>query len=285
MVRMTRRSLMQGSLAALGGCAATSGPAAVRGTLKQSFVNWCFRKHWDGEAMCRVAKELGCRSVELIPPDDWPTLKKYGLTCAVARTHRFDRGLNNPKYQEEALSKIRTAIDLCADFGFPSVISFTGFRENLSEEAGIRNCVAGYKKIIGIAEKKRINVFLEILNSRVREPMKGHPGYQGDHTEACIDIIKKVGSPRMKLLFDIYHVQVMDGDVIARIREHKDTIGHYHTAGNPGRGELDGRQEINYRPIMEAIAATGFAGYIGHEFIPTRDPEEGLREAVALCDV
>lgn len=152
-------------------------------------------------------------------------------------------------------------------------------------DEGIENCVAGYKKIIGYAEKKKVNVCLEILNSRVDVEMVGVPDYQGDHTDYCMEIVKRVGSPRMKLLFDVFHVQIMDGDIIARIRQYKDYIGHYHTAGNPGRHELDDTQEINYRPVMDAIAGTGFSGYIGHEFMPTRDPLEGLAEAVALCDV
>ncbi|MGE3806337.1 MAG: TIM barrel protein, partial [Gemmataceae bacterium] len=126
---------------------------------------------------------------------------------------------------------------------------------------------------------------LEMLNSRVKEDMKGHPGYQGDHTDYCIDIIKKVGSPRLKLLFDIYHVQIMDGDIIARIKQYADYIGHVHTAGNPGRAELDDKQEINYPPIMKALVAVGYQGYVGQEFIPTRDATQGLTEAVKLCDV
>jgi hydroxypyruvate isomerase len=135
------------------------------------------------------------------------------------------------------------------------------------------------------AEKQKVNLCLEVLNSRVAVEMVGVPGYQGDHTDYCMKIVQQVGSPRMKLLFDIFHVQIMDGDLIARIRQYKDYIGHYHTAGNPGRHELDDHQEINYRPIMEEIARTGYGGYVGHEFIPTRDPLEGLQQAVALCNV
>ncbi|HXX94322.1 MAG TPA: TIM barrel protein, partial [Planctomycetota bacterium] len=198
--------------------------------------------------------------------------------------HGFEKGMNNPKYHEMCLAKLRKSIDACADFGFPNVITFTGFREDLSDSDGTKNCVEGYKKLVGYAEEKKVTLLLEILNSRVNITMKGHPGYQGDHVDYCIDIIKKVGSPRLKLLFDIYHVQIMDGDIIARIREHRDYIGHYHTAGNPGRCELDDKQEINYRPIMEEIARSGYSGFIGQEFIPTRDPLEGLREAVTVCD-
>ena len=150
----------------------------------------------------------------------------------------------------------------------------------------MKNCVEGYKRIVGHAEKKKVTLCLEMLNSRVSShPMKGHPGYQGDHTDYCVELINQVGSPRLKLLFDVYHVQIMDGDVIARIRQHKDVIGHVHTAGVPGRCELDDTQEINYRPIMKALADVGYKGYVGQEFIPTRDALEGLRQAVAVCTV
>ena len=193
--------------------------------------------------------------------------------------------MNNPQHHEMCVKKLRAQIDACADFGVRNVISFTGMREDISDEQGLKNCVAGYKKVIGYAEKKGVDICLEMLNSRVDKTMQGHPGYQGDHTDYCVEIIRKVGSERMKLLFDIYHVQIMDGDIIQRIRQYKDLIGHYHTAGNPGRKELDDSQEINYKAIMEEIVRTGYKGFVGQEFIPTRDPLQGLREAVRLCDV
>jgi hydroxypyruvate isomerase len=294
---ITRRSMMQmvGAGAAaltLGSCSSlnrTGGKAATKGRINQSIVHWCFAGHWDLEKMCQIANQLGCKSIELINPEHWPTLKKYNLTCAIANSGMpdppFVRGFNNPRYHDECIANLKKAIDACAEYNFPSVITFTGFREDIPDDVGAKNCVDGLKKVIGYAEQKKVNVCLEILNSRVDVEMKGHPGYQGDHTDYCIDIIKKVGSPRMKLLFDIYHVQIMDGDVISRIRQYKDYIGHYHTAGNPGRNELDDTQEINYPAIMKEIAKTGYKGYVGQEFIPTRDALQGLREAVALCDV
>ena len=263
--------------------------AVTKGRINQSIVHWCFAEYWDIEKACLIARRLGCKSIELINPEHWPMLKKYGLTCAIANSGMpdppFVKGFNNPKYHDECIANLKKAIDACADFNFPSVITFTGFREDIPDDVGANNCVNGLKKVIGYAEKKKVNVCLEILNSRVTVEMKGHPGYQGDHTDYCIEIIKKVGSPRMKLLFDIYHVQVMDGDIISRIRQYKDYIGHYHTAGNPGRCEIDDEQEINYRAIMKEIVRTGYKGYVGQEFIPTRDPLKGLREAVVLCDV
>ncbi len=272
---------------AFSSCATAGGKAkrATKGRIKQSIAHWCFQKYWDVEKTCQIAAQLGCKSIELVGPKDWPTLKKYGLVCGIYGSHWFDKGMNNPKYHDMCIGKMKASIDACSEFGFPNVITFTGSREDISDQDGIKNCVEGYKRVIGYAEKKNVNLCLEILNSRVSEEMKGHPPYQGDHTDYCMEIVMQVGSPRMKLLFDIYHVQIMDGDIIARIRQYKDYIGYYHVAGNPGRGELDDKQEINYRPIMEEIVKTGYTGYVGQEFIPTRDPLEGLTEAVVLCDV
>jgi hydroxypyruvate isomerase len=288
--RITRRRLLAGaaSLAAVGafeGGTRAGEPVIKNNRLKQSIVRWCFDEHWNIEQLCRQAKRLGCGSVEIVEPKDWPILKKHGLICAIAPSHGFDKGMNNPKYQDMCLDKMRAALDACAEAGYPNVITFTGFREDIADDAGLKNCVAGYKKIVGYAEKKKVTLCLEMLNSRVNEKMKGHPGYQGDHTDYCIDIIKQVGSPRLKLLFDIYHVQIMDGDVIRRIGEYADYIGHIHTAGNPGRAELDDKQEINYPPIMRKLVEVKYTGYVGQEFIPTRDPAKGLEEAVRLCDV
>jgi hydroxypyruvate isomerase len=265
--------------------------AVKNGRINQSIVYWCFEKYWDMDQACKVAKQLGCDSIELMSPKFFPTLQKHGIKCAIGTIDMtpdppFAKGFNNPKYRDRVLTATREAIDACADFGTKNVICFTGYREGIPDDVGADNCVEGYKQIVGHAEKKGVTLCLEMLNSRVSShPMKGHPGYQGDHTDYCIDIIKRVGSPNLKLLFDIYHVQIMDGDVISRIRQHKDYIGHVHTAGNPGRGELDDKQEINFKPIMEALLEIGYKGHVGQEFIPTRDPLEGLRQACALCDV
>jgi hydroxypyruvate isomerase len=283
-------------LAALSGSAggAEGGGSPKRitnGRLKQSIVYWCFEKYWSPEQIVKVAKQLGCGGIEIIEPKHFPLLKENGLECAMASIDMqpdppFVKGFNNPKYRKQVIKATRDAIDACAEHGFKNVISFTGYSEGIPSDVGADNCVEGYKEIVGYAEKKKVNLCLEMLNTRdTTHPMKGHPGYQGNHTEYCVDIIKRVGSPNLKLLFDIYHVQIMDGDVIRRIRQHKDVIGHIHTAGNPGRGELDGTQEIAYKPIMEALVEVGYQGYIGQEFIPTRDPLAGLEQAVTLCDV
>ena len=271
--------------------ARNSDSAVKNGRIKQSIVPWCFAKHWDIPGLIPVAKQLGCRSIELLEPKYFPLLKDNGLECAIgiidmAPEMPFVQGFNNPKYRAKVLKATRDAVDACAEYGYKNVITFTGMREGIPDDVGAANCVEGFKQALGHAEKKGVTLCLEMLNSRVSDhPMKGHPGYQGDHTDYCIDIIKRVGSPNLKLLFDIYHVQIMDGDIIRRIHQHKEYIGHIHTAGNPGRGELDDTQEIAYRPIMKALLDVGYEGFVGQEFIPTRDPLEGLRQAVSLCDV
>jgi hydroxypyruvate isomerase len=230
---------------------------------------------------------LGIKSVEILTPEFFPLVKKYDLVCACVSSHGFKIGFNDPADWPHCTEILENRINAAAEAGFPTVITFTGYRKpNIPDDVGAKNCVEGFKKVVGLAEKKKVTLVLEMLNSRVStHPMKGHPGYQGDHTDYCIDIIKRVGSERLKLLFDIYHVQIMDGDVISRIRQHKDYIGHVHTAGNPGRGELDETQEINYPPIMKALVEIGYKGYVGQEFIPTREPLAGLRQAVEVCDV
>ncbi|MDE0820245.1 MAG: TIM barrel protein [Opitutales bacterium] len=266
------------------------GRGVKKGRINQSVVSWCFADHWSTEKMCKVAFDLGCKSIELIAPDQFPILSKHGLTCAITPIDMggppFVQGWNNPKYHDKVGAATRKAIDAASKFGSPNVIAFNGYAEDVSPEDGITNCVKGLKAIAGHAEKKKVTLCLEMLNTRDdSDPNKGHPGYQGDHIDYCMEILKKVGSPNVKLLFDIYHVQIMDGDVIRRIGECGESIGHVHTAGNPGRGELDDTQEINYPPIMRALLDIGYKGFVGQEFIPTRDPLKGLTEAVELCDV
>ncbi len=214
-----------------------AGPVAAKGNIRQSLVYWCYKDHFESvEKMADAAKGLGCGSIELIDPKYWDTLKKFGLSCAIAGSHGFVQGMNNPKFQGKCQEILRQRIDDCAAAGVPNVITFTGMREDIPDDVGLANCVKGYKEIMAHAEEKKVTLCLEMLNSRVDKTMKGHPGYQGDHTDYCIELIKKVGSERLKLLFDIYHVQIMDGDIISRIRQHKEYIGHVHTAGNPGAG-------------------------------------------------
>ncbi|MDB5346561.1 MAG: hyi 1 [Schlesneria sp.] len=310
--KLSRRELLQATVAAGAAASLTTlgtdtmfaaeEKTIVNGRIKQSIVFWCFNvagEKWDMEKTCQVATSLGCKSIEICEPDTWATLKKHGLTCAIAPNGMpgapFVKGFNNPKYHDEVITRTSKMIEDCAVAGFPSVIGFTGFKwrnaedpksGEISLEEGADNCVAGLKKIAALAEKKGVTLCVEHLNTRDgSHPMKGHPGYQGDDIDYVANIVRRVGSPRIKVLFDIYHVQIMNGDVIRRLEQCKDVIGHIHTAGNPGRGELDDKQEINYPPIMRKLLELGYDGYVGQEFIPTRDPLAGLKQAVKLCDV
>ena len=276
--------------------------AKPKGNVKQSVAFWCFNargEKWGAEKVCEVSRELGCKSVELIGPEHWATLQKHGLVCAMAPNGMpgapFVRGFNNPKFHDEVIERTSKAIDQCADAKYPNVIAFVGYKwlnpddpksGAIATDDAFANCVAGLKKLATYAEKKSVTVCLEHLNTRDdSDPMKGHPGYQGDDLDFVASVLKKVGSPRVKLLFDIYHVQVMHGDLIRRIDQTKELIGHVHTAGAPGRGELDDTQEVNYPAVIKKLVAVGYTGYVGQEFIPTRDPLAGLTQAVAACDV
>ncbi len=307
---VNRRQLLQATLGAATlagvvsqrGYGAEKGRAVIKGRIKQSIVFWCFNtagEEWDIGKTCQVASELGCASVEVVEPAEWGTLKKHNLVCAIAPNGMpgapFMKGFNNPRYHGEVITRTKKSIDACAEAGYPSVIAFTGYKWRnaddpnsgaISLEEGADNCVAGLKKLAGYAEKKGITICLEHLNTRDdTHPMKGHPGYQGDDIDYVVSLLRRVGSPRVKLLFDIYHVQVMNGDIIRRIEQNKDIIGHVHTAGCPGRGELNDAQEIYYPPIMKKLLDIGYDGYVGQEFIPTGSPLAGLKEAVSLCDV
>lgn len=275
---------------------------AVNGGIRHSVCLWCFETSewaWDLDTTAGHAASLGLESVELLAPEQWPAVKEHGLTCAIASNGMpgppFMKGLNNPRYQAEVIEVTKNTMDACAEHGIESVIAFNGYKWNdaedpdsgeISREEGARNTVAGLKELAAYGEEKGVTVCLEMLNTRDgTHPMKGHPGYQGDDIDYCAEIIREVGSPRAKLLFDIYHVQIMNGDVIRRIEEMHDLIGHIHTAGNPGRNELHLRQEIHYPSVMQALVDVGYEGFVGHEFIPTRDPLDSLAQAVRLCDV
>jgi hydroxypyruvate isomerase len=207
----------------------------------------------------------------------------------------FAKGLNNPRYQEEVIARTKVSIDQASDFGIPNVIAFTGYKwldaddpqgEEISLANGAAHTVRGLRELAAYGASRGVTICLEQLNTRDdSDPMKGHPGYQGDDIDYCAEIVRQAASPSAKLLFDIYHVAVMNGDVIRRLRRYRDWIGHIHTAGVPGRGDLDHQQEINYPAVMRTLLEIGYQGYVGQEFIPTRDPAGSLHAAVNLCDV
>src|SRR6185369_14068302 len=295
--RLSRRTLMA-SVAAAGGTVALAHAAEpvdpnwkiAKGQINQSVVQWCF-KPMTTEELAKHAAALGLKSVELCPIADWPILKKYGLTCAIASSHGFVRGWNHRDNWDYCTDIITKGINASADFGCPTVITFSGMRGDLpagaeGDEIGKKTMIEGLQRVLPLAEQKKITLAIEMLNSRVDVEMKGHPGYQCDSIEWAVDVCNRVGSDRLKILFDIYHVQIMQGDVIVRLKKFKDYIAHYHTAGNPGRNEIDDTQEIHYPGIMKAILETGYKGFVGQEFIPTwKHPVASLRHGVKICDV
>lgn len=252
----------------------------LKGNIRHSVSRWCYGK-LSLDDLCKACVEIGIESVELLGPNEWPTVKKYGLTCAMCNgPDRIDYGFNRVEHHDDLVSKFEKAIPQVAEFGFPNIICFSGNRRGMSDEEGLENCVKGLKRLMPIAEKYKVNVVLELLNSKVN-----HKDYMADHTAWGVELCKRVGSERLKLLYDIYHMQIMEGDLIRTIRENYKYIGHYHTGGNPGRNEIDDSQEINYPAVMRAIVATGYKGFVGQEFIPKRDPIASLRQAIMICDV
>jgi hydroxypyruvate isomerase len=252
---------------------------ATKGRIKQSVCKWCYGKI-PMEKFAAEAAKLGLKSVELVDPRDWAVLKEHGLICAMSNSHSIGKGLNRKENHEECLAKIRKSIEETAEAGFPNVICFSGNRAGMDDDEGLKNCEVALKQIVGFAEEKKITLCMELLNSK-----RNHKDYMCDRTHWGAELVKRVGSPRFKLLYDIYHMQVQEGDVIATIRENIDFIGHFHTGGVPGRNEIDDSQELNYPTIMKAIAKTSYDAYVGQEFIPKGNPLQSLAEAVKICDV
>ena len=258
------------------------------GRIRQSIMGWCFNPMPTME-LAKHCKEIGLEAMEGIDAKHYPAVRELGLKISlVSGGHGFRNGPCDPKNTETVINGIKKGIDLAADIGTKSVITFTGMKyKGMDPEKAADLCVETWKKVIPHEEKKGINLVLEHLNSRDdSHPMKGHPGYFGDDVDFCASLVNRVGSKNFKLLFDVYHVQVMNGDVIRRIKQYKDIIGHYHTAGCPGRGEIDDTQEINYPPILKTILETGYKGYLAQEFIPTwENPVDSLRHAAEVCDI
>lgn len=255
--------------------------------IHQSLMGWCFNPMPTIE-LAQHAADLGFEAIEGIDSKFYPDVQKLGLKISLVSSHGFQQGPLDPANHDFCMEKLTAAIELAAKVGSQRVITFTGMRKDgISDAAAEVNCVKLWKELMPLAEKHRIFLCLEHLNTRDdSHPMKGHPGYFGDDVERCIRLIQKVDSPWMKLLFDIYHVQIMHGDIIRRIRKYHPWIGHYHTAGNPGRCEIDEKQEIQYPPILNAILETGYEGYVAQEFIPTwQDPIAALRHAAGVCDI
>jgi len=252
-----------------------------KGRLKQSVTRWTYQSIALAD-LCRASADIGLGAIDLLQEPDWTVVRQYGLVCSMgyAGGGSIPDGLNVKGNHNAIVTNFERLIPRAAAERVPNVITFFGNRRGMSDEEAIGNCVDGLNRVKGVAEDHGVTICVELLNSKVN-----HKDYQGDHTAFGAAVIKAVDSARVKLLFDIYHMQIMEGDVIGTIRANKDLIGHYHTGGVPGRHELDDTQEINWRAVCGAIADTGFSGYVAHEFQPTRDPLTSLREAVAICDV
>ena len=262
--------------------AENSGGGQLKGRVNHSVCQWCYSKI-PLEDLCKASKEMGIKSVELVGPKEWPILKKYDLTCAMANGAGFgiERGWNRPDLHDKLVESYESIIPQVADAGLTNLICFSGNRAGLDDEKGLENCAAGIKRVMKLAEDKKVTIVMELLNSKVN-----HKDYQCDHTAWGVELCKRVGSERFKLLYDIYHMQIMEGDVVATIKKSHPYIAHYHTGGVPGRHEIDETQELQYPFIMKAILATGFKGFVAQEFIPKREDKlASLKQGVQICDV
>src|SRR5688500_5481106 len=256
--------------------------ANLKGKVNHSVCRWCYNSI-PLEDLCKAAKNIGLTSIELTGPDEWPVLKKYGLTSAMpmGAGKGIEKGFNDPQYHDELVASFEDIIPKAANAGLNQIICFSGNRNGLDDEKGIENCAVALKRLMPTAEKHKVTVVMELLNSKVN-----HKDYQCDHTAWGAALVDKVGSDRFKLLYDIYHMQIMEGDVIATIKKYQKYISHYHTGGVPGRNEIDETQELNYPAIVKAILDTGFKGFIAQEFIPKRpDKIASLKQGVEICDV
>jgi len=257
-------------------------PADLKGKINHSVCRWCYPSI-PLEDLCKAAKGMGIAAIDLVGPDEWPVLQRYGLDAAMPHGagKGIERGFNDPELHDELVASYEALIPKVAAAGYRQIICFSGNRRGLDDELGIRNCAAGLRRVMDTAEKYGVTMVMELLNSKV-----DHPDYQCDHTAWGATLCDEVGSDRFKLLYDIYHMQIMEGDVIATIRKYHRYISHYHTGGVPGRNEIDETQELNYPAIMKAVVETGYKGYVAQEFIPKRpDPLASLKQAIHICDV
>ena len=286
---MERRELLR-TLGAVGAAAAVTpnetlaralaGCHSGAGRLKHSISRWCYGKIPIDE-LCEIAKGIGYKSVELLEPADYAVPRRHGLVCAMSNGFgTIPVGFNRPDNHDKLVAAAQERIPLAAAAGVPNIVCFSGNRDGMSDGEGIANCIAGFKRVVPTAERYGVTLCLELLNSKV-----DHKDYHCDHTAWGVEVVKGVGSPRMKLLYDIYHMQIMEGDVIRTIRDNAAHIAHFHTGGVPGRNEIDDTQELNYRRVMQAIADLGFTGYVAQEFVPKRDPIASMRQAFEICDV
>ena len=261
---------------------APQAPAVKRkGRIKQSVSRWCY-KELTLDQLCTYGAQIGLKGIDLLNMEDWEVPRRYGLICTMGYCGggTIPDALNRTENHAAIEEAFRKNIPIAAKAGVPNVITFSGNRRGMSDEEGARNTIAGLNRLKKIAEDNGVNICLELLNSK-----RNHHDYMADHTAWGARVMREVNSPRVKLLYDIYHMQIMEGDLIATIRDNLDVLGHFHTGGVPGRNEIDDTQEIYYPAVMKALADLNFSGYVAHEFTPKRDPMTSLRQAVDLCDV
>lgn len=285
--RITRRAALKGGLAASALASFTEAlpaqqpAAATRKKIKQSVCRWCYQKIALDD-LCAAAAQMGLFGIDLLDPNEFEIPRRHGLICTMGRAGggTIPDGLNRLEHHDAIEQGFRANIPLAAKAGVPNVITFSGTRRGMSDDEGARNTVIGLNRVKKIAEDHGVTICMELLNSKVN-----HPDYMADHTAWGVRVMEEVNSPNVKLLYDIYHMQIMEGDLIATITKNMQWMGHFHTGGVPGRHELDDTQEVQWDGVMRAIAASSFKGYVAHEFVPTGDPLTSLREAVARCDV
>ena len=255
----------------------------LKGNINHSVSRWTF-SYLSLDDLCKAVKEIGFKAIDLVGPKDWPTLQKHGIyssMCYTAGDNNLYNGLANTAYQDKLIKEYLEVIPVMAKAGYKNLICFSGKRDGMDDETGFKNCTDALEKILPFAEKNGITMVMEILNSKV-----DHKDYMCNRVEWGAELCKRIGSANLKLLFDIYHVQIQEGDIIRNIRDHHQYIAHYHTGGIPGRNEINNSQELYYPAVMKAIVATGFKGYVAQEFIPTYPNKlDSLREAVKICDV
>lgn len=283
----TRRSLLRGSLAGLAGAGLASRPSFAslastrKGRIHQSVCRWCY-EDMPLDSLAKAAAEIGLQGVDLLNPDEYEIPRRYGLVCTMgyAGGGEIAAALNRPDNHAAIERAFAINIPRAAKAGVPNVITFSGNRKGMSDDEGARNTIAGLRRVKKIAEDHGVTICTELLNSK-----RDHHDYMCDHTAWGVRVMQEVNSPNVKLLYDIYHMQIMEGDLIETIRENIAWIGHFHTGGVPGRHELDATQEVQWEAVMHAIADSGFRGYVAHEFVPKGDPLASLRKAADLCDI
>ena len=288
MAKMARRAILKTVVPAItaagvlpSGTLDSLARVAGKPRIRQSASRWCYQKI-PLEELCAKGREMGLEGIDLLNEEEWEIPRQYGLVCSMGYGGggEIANAMNRVENHARIEAAFRKSIPHAAKTGVPNLITFSGNRDGLSAEEGSRNTVAGLNRIKKVAEDHGVTICLELLNSKV-----DHKGYMCDHTAWGVGVIEEVNSPNVKLLYDIYHMQIMEGDLSQTIIANRQWIGHFHTGGVPGRHELDDNQEVNWAGVMRAIASTGFQGFVAHEFIPTRDPMTSLRQAVALCNV